>query len=205
MLALAAGLLPGTAEAATPPAVHTLVPTASAVFKDGAKGEKIHIASGFVCPERIGRYIRDSVGESDLESRSDFCSYYGFDGVYGTVTLTPLRGTYDPAQSLSSEFIQQEGIGAKQVGEKTFELGPKNARIKVFSRTYETSHLETLHYRLEYTGATVKGWIVETTTEYAEPRDDALHQSFLDWAYGEALNTLNQAPPPATAQNSGAQ
>jgi hypothetical protein len=157
------------------------------VFKDGPKGEKIHIASGFVCPDKIGRYIRDAVGESDLETGSDFCSYYALDGVYGTVTLTPLRGAYNPATSLSSEFIQQEGIGAKKIDEKTLKLGPKDHAIKVYARTYETSHLETLHYRITYTGAAYKGWIVETTTEYAEPRDDAVHKEFLDWVYGPAL------------------
>ena len=187
-LAVAAfALLSLTVGAAAKPAVPL---TASTVFKDGPKGEKIHIASNFACPDRIGRYIRDAVGESDLESGSDFCSYYALDGVYGTVTLTPLRGAYNPARSLSSEFIQQEGIGAKKVGEKTIELGPKGKQLKVYTRTYETARLETLHYRITYSGAAYKGWIVETTTEYAEPRDDAVNKEFLDWVYGPALKDV---------------
>ena len=172
-------------------AARPVVPiTASTVFKDGPAGEKIHIASNFACPDHIGRYIRDAVGESDLESGSDFCSYYALDGVYGTVTLTPLKGAYDPARSLSSGFIQQEGIGAKKIGTKTIELGPDGKKHKVYMRTYETAHLETLHYRITYSGAAYKGWIIETTTEYAEPRDDKVNRNFLDWVYGPALKDL---------------
>ena len=174
-------------------AAKSLVPlTASTVFKDGPKGEKIHIASGFVCPDRIGRYVRDAVGESDLTTGSDFCSYYALDGVYGTVTLTPLRASYDPATSLTSEFVQQEGIGGKKVEEKPMELGPKGDRVKVYTRIYETAKLETLHYRIMFTGAAVGKWIVETTIEYAEPRDDAVAKTFLDWAYHSALKDVGR-------------
>ena len=160
---------------------------ASAVFKDGPKGEKIHIASGFACPERIGRYVRDAVGESDLLAGTDFCSYYALDGVYGTVKLTPRRGRYDPASSLTSAFVEQEGIGAKDVGQKTVELGPKGDQAKVYTRTYETARLETLHYRIAFSGAAVGKWIVETAVEYAEPRDDQVRQNFLNAVYGAAL------------------
>jgi len=160
--------------------------TVSTVFKDGPKGEKIHIASGFVCPDRIGRYIRDAVGESDLEAGTDFCSYYALDGVYGTVKVTPLDGLYDPTAALTSAFVEQEGIGAKEVGEKTIALGSKDGAAKVYTRTYETARLETLHYRITLSGAAIKNWIVETTVEYAEPRDDQVAQDFLDAVYGTA-------------------
>lgn len=162
----------------------------STVFKDGPKGEKIHIGSGFICPDKIGRYIRDAVGESDLDTGTDFCSYYALDGIYGTVSLTRLTGRYNPASSLTSEFVQQEGIGAKKVGEKTLELGPAGDKIKVYTRTYETAHLETLHYRITFTGAAIKNWIVETTVEYAEPRDDMVKQEFLDAVYDAALKEV---------------
>lgn len=162
----------------------------SNVFKDGPKGEKIHIASGFTCPDRIGRYIRDAVGESDLLTGSDFCSYYALDGVYGTVTLTPLSGDYKPVQSLHSAFVEQEGMGGKEVNEKTIALGPKDKALQVYTRTFETAHLETLHYRITFTGADIGHWVVETTVEYAEPRDDAVKQAFLDWVYGAALKEI---------------
>jgi len=167
----------------------------SAVFKDGSAGEKIHIASGFACPDRIGRYIRDAVGESDLESGTDFCSYYALDGVYGTVKLTPLTGAYDPASALTSAFVEQEGIGAKEVGEKTIALGPKDAQAKVYIRTYETARLETLHYRIAFSGAAIGNWIVETAVEYAEPRDDQVAQDFLDAVYGAAQTEIGAAKP----------
>lgn len=162
----------------------------SAVFKDGEKGEKIHIASGFVCPDKIGRYIRDAVGESDLETGTDFCSYYALDGVYGTVTLTPLSGIYNPAQSLQPLFTEQEEIGGKTLGEKTVALGPKLDSLSVYTRTYETAHLETLHYRILFTGAALKNWIVETTIEYADPRDNEVEKNFFDAVYGAALTEI---------------
>lgn len=163
----------------------------STVFKDGENGGKIHIASGFVCPDKIGRYIRDAVGESDLETGTDFCSYYALDGVYGTVTLTPLSGIYNPAQALQPLITEQEQIGGKAIGEKTVTLGPKADVLSVYTRTYETAHLETLHYRILFTGAAVKNWIVETTIEYAEPRDNEVGKNFLDAVYGAALTEID--------------
>ncbi len=169
----------------------------STVFKDGPNGEKIHIASEFVCPDKIGRYIRDAVGEGDLETGTDFCSYYALDGIYGTVSLTPLQGQYNPASSLTSEFVQQEGIGAKKVDEKPLDLGPAGNMIKVYTRTYETAHLATLHYRITFTGAAVKHWIVETTVEYADPRDDDVEMDFLNAVYDAALKQIGAGTQPA--------
>ena len=180
-----AGTLPGTS-------TYT-----STVFKDGPKGEKIHIASGFVCPESIGRYIRDAVGESDLVTGSDFCSYYALDGVYGTVTLTPLTGTYDPVKSLTPDFVEQEGMGGKKVGEETIALTPDGGgKVKLYTRTFETARLETLHYRITFTGAEIGPWIVETAVEYAEPRDDAVKTAFLDAVYGAALKEIGKPAAP---------
>lgn len=172
-------------------AAQTLTPAnTSTVFKDGASGDKIHIASGFVCPEKIGRYIRDAVGESDLETGSDFCSYYALDGVYGTVTLTPLSGSYSPVASLQPFFTEQEGIGGRMIGEKTVAFGPKASPLSIYTRTYETAKLETLHYRILFAGAAVKNWAVESTIEYAEPRDDEVERAFLDAVYLAALGRI---------------
>ena len=162
----------------------------SPVFKDGPKGEKIHIASGFTCPDRIGRYMRDAVGESDLAAGTDFCSYYALDGVYGTIKLTPRRRSYDPATALEASFVEQQGIGAKDVGQKTVKLGPKGDQTSVYTRTYETARLETLHYRIKFSGAAIGKWIVETTVEYAEPRDDTVAHNFLEAVYGAALKEI---------------
>lgn len=179
------GLLLTAAGATAQPAVS---PTAS--FTDGTHDAKVHTASGFVCPDRIGRYVRDAVGESDLETGSDFCSYYALDGVYGTVTLTPFTGTYKPAQSLTPAFVEQEGMGGKQVSEKTIALGEGAKKLQVYTRTFETAHLETLHYRIIFAGADIGHWVVETTVEYAEPRDDDVKQAFLDWVYTKAVGKI---------------
>ena len=56
-------------------------------FADGADGAKVHVASGFVCPAKIGAFERDAVGESDPEAGADFCAYAALDGVYGTIRL----------------------------------------------------------------------------------------------------------------------
>ena len=155
-------------------------------FTDGQNNAKIHVASGFVCPDKIGRYVRDAVGESDPGSGADFCSYYALDGIYGTITLTPLRDGYDPEQSMAPQFTEQEGIGGKKVGEQTVTLGPKEAPLSVYTRSYEASRLETLHYRVLFAGAAVKNWVVETTIEYAEPRDNEVEKNFLNAVYGAA-------------------
>ena len=181
---LAVSTVSGTA-AQTPGSTYV-----STVFKDGTNGAKVHIASGFVCPDKIGRYIRDAVGESDLTMGSDFCSYYALDGVYGTITLTPLQGGYNPTVSLAPAFIEQEGIGGRKIGEKTIALGSKNAPLPVYTRTYETARLETLHYRILFTGGAVKNWVVETTIEYAEPRDLAVKEDFLNAVYDAAQKEI---------------
>src|SRR5216684_596755 len=80
-------------------------------FKDGADEAKVHSASGFVCPLFIGHFERDAFGERAPMLGSDFCAYSALDGVYGTITLTPLRAAYDPKTALQQEFTEQEGIG----------------------------------------------------------------------------------------------
>src|SRR6202012_6009056 len=99
---------------------------------------KVHAASGFVCPQFIGHFERDAFGERDPELGSDFCAYSARDGVYGTITLTPLKAAYDPKTALIPEFTEQEGIGGKMVGEQTVTLGGKTP-IAVYERSYETA------------------------------------------------------------------
>ncbi len=116
-------------------------------FKDGPDEAKVH-TSGFVCPLFIGHFERDAYGERDPSLGSDFCAYSARDGVYGTITLTPLKAAYDPKTALVPEFTEQEGIGGKIIGERTINIGGGATPISVYSRTYETAALETLHYRI---------------------------------------------------------
>jgi len=109
-------------------------------FTDGPNGAKVHVASGFVCPATIGHFERDAVGQSDVETGADFCSYAALDGVYGTIRLTPLSGPYDPKASLVQDFIEQEGTGGKRISENVVKVAP----LAVFTRTYETAKLEDL-------------------------------------------------------------
>ena len=84
-------------------------------FTDGKDGAKVHIASGFVCPAMIGHFERDAAGESDADTATDFCAYSALDGVYGTITLTPLNGAYDPKASLAPDFARA-GTHRRQAG-----------------------------------------------------------------------------------------
>src|ERR1700748_913595 len=77
------------------------------VFSDGPAGGKVHAASSFVCPDKIGLFERDAVGERDPSTNADFCAYSALDGVYGTITLVPLAGPYDPKTALAPEFVEQ--------------------------------------------------------------------------------------------------
>ena len=165
-------------------------------FIDDANGAKVHSASGFVCPQQIGHFERDAVGERDQETGADFCAYSALDGVYGTVTLVPLHGAYDPKAMLAPDFVVQEGTGVRMVGETTQLLGPKTAPLSVYTRTYETAKLETLHYRILFASAAVGPWVVQVTIEYAEPRDDDKEADFLNAVYGEAMAKIAGAAEP---------
>ncbi len=166
-------------------------------FKDtGNDQAKVHAASGFVCPQFIGHFERDAYGERNPSTGADFCAYSSIDGVYGTITLTPLKGPYDAKTALAAEFTEQEGIGGKIIGENTLNIGGGATPISVYSRTYETAALETLHYRILFSTGTVGQWAVEATVEFATPRDDEKQRDFLNAVYTEALVHIAKLPPP---------
>jgi hypothetical protein len=159
-------------------------------FADGKDGAKVHKASGFVCPAKIGLFERDAVGDADPETQTDFCAYSVLNGVYGTIKLTPLTGAYDPKASLAADFTEQEGTGGKEISEKPEVLAGGAEPLSVYARTYETSKLEELHYRVLFTGAALKNWAVEATIEYADPRDTPLEQDFLHAIYAAAQSQI---------------
>jgi hypothetical protein len=161
-------------------------------FADGKDGAKIHTASGYVCPAKIGLFERDAVGESDPSAGADFCAYSTQDGVYGTIKLTPVSGTYDPKVSLLRDFTEQEATGGRQISEGNVQQTGKGAAlpIAVYTRSYETSKLEDLHYRVLFAGADVNSWAVEAVIEYADPRDASLEQEFLHATYAAAQSGI---------------
>ena len=174
---------------------------ATTPFTDGAHDAKVHAGSGFICPLKIGEFERDAVGQSDPQSSADFCTYSALDGVYGTVTLKPVSGAYDARASLAREFAVQEGSGAKKAGEGALKLGNgRGGPLEIYTRDYETSALEDLHYRVLFTGAAFGDWAVETTVEYADPRDTPYQREFLETVYRAATAEIAQsagAPPPS--------
>ncbi|HEY1711073.1 MAG TPA: hypothetical protein VGG10_22600 [Rhizomicrobium sp.] len=159
-------------------------------FSDTGNGGKLHVASHFLCPDKIGLFERDAVGEKDADSGADFCAYSALDGTYGTITLSKLSGAYDAKAALVSDFAEQEGIGAQKLGEATVKAGP----LPVYTRTYETSKIESMHYSILFSGAAVGDWVVETTIEYANPRDNAAEKEFLDTVYADALKQIPAVP-----------
>jgi hypothetical protein len=165
-------------------------------FADASNGAKMHVASKFLCPAKIGPFERDAVGEADPETGADFCAYAALDGVYGTIRLVPLHGVYDAKESLAKDFAEQEGSGGKSMGEKDIALEGSSggAPISVFTRTYETAKLEDLHYRVQFAGAAIGNWAVETTIEFAEPRDLDEAQNFLRAVFVSARGEIAAAP-----------
>ena len=161
-------------------------------FTDGKDGAKIHVASGFVCPAKIGNFERDAADENDVQTGADICSYAALDGVYGTIVLTPLTGPYDPGSSLAPSFIEQEGTGGKKIAEATIMLGGKSMPLAVFTRTYRTAQAEALDYRILFAGAAVRNWAVEATVEYADPRDTQAEKEFLAAVYDAAQKQIAQ-------------
>ncbi len=153
-------------------------------FRDRADdGAKVHV-SGFVCPARIGPFERDAVGEYDPEHNEDFCAYGARDGVYGTITLNPLNGGYDPKAAFADDFSEQDATGGKRLFEKQVRL--QGSQLSIYTRTYRTARAEALEYRILFAGAAVKNWVVQTTVEYADPRDAAAEAEFLNAVYAAA-------------------
>ncbi|HEY2444935.1 MAG TPA: hypothetical protein VGI20_04280 [Rhizomicrobium sp.] len=164
-------------------------------FADGSNGAKVHTASGFVCPAKIGPFERDAVGESDPQIGADFCAYGALEGIYGTIKLSPLHGAYDPKQSLAADFAEQEGTGGRKIAEGNVKLPAASgaAQLAVYSRVYETAKLEDLHYRVQFAGVAVKNWAVEATIEFAEPRDTPVAQDFFHAVYAAAQSEIGVA------------
>lgn len=160
------------------------------VFIETQSGDKIHTASGFVCPHAIGNFIRDAAGETDPETQTVTCNYSTLDGIYASVTLVPLKGGYDPKASLAPQFDQQEATGGKMAWQGTAKIGKK--ALSVYVRVYQTAKLEELKYIVLYSGAVVKNWAVEATVEYADPRDKAEKDTFLNSIYDAALAQIGK-------------
>lgn len=173
LLCTVLALLPGAALAQQSPDT----------FTDRDDGAKVHV-SGFVCPQRIDTFERDAVGEADPDKNEDFCAYASLDGVYGTVTLAPLNGGYDPKASFAPDFSEQESTGGKRIGEKTIRLN--GSPLSIYTRTYRTARAESLEYRILFAGAAVKNWVVQVTVEYADPRDTPTESEFLQTIYRAA-------------------
>jgi len=149
-------------------------------FADGGNGAKRHVASGFVCPAKIGIFERDAVGEYDPIAGADFCAYSALDGVYGTITLTPISDGYDAKTSLAPSFEEQEGTGGRKIAETTLKIGAEPLAAK----------LDDLNYSIWFAGSAVKNWAVEATIEFADPRDTPEEKEFLAAVYKSALTQI---------------
>jgi hypothetical protein len=165
-------------------------PAGMDVFGEGKNGDKIHTASGFVCPHAIGAFVRDAAGEADPEKQTASCSYSTLDGVYGSITLVPLTDGYQPKTSLAAQFEQQQATGGKMVWQGTVNIG--KPPLAVYVRLYQTAKLEELKYTVLYSGSVVKNWAVETTIEYADPRDVPEMNAFLNGVYEAAMAEIGK-------------
>jgi hypothetical protein len=159
-------------------------------FSDTRDGGKLHAASGFVCPAKIGAFERDAVGEADPGKGVDFCAYSARNGTYGTIRLMPVNGSYDALASLAPDFGETEATGGKRVVDGLVTLSAKPQPLTVYARTYETAKLEDFRYRVLFSGAPFGKWAVETTIEYADPRDTGIEDQFLHAVYEAAPNEI---------------
>jgi hypothetical protein len=158
-------------------------------FADRPNGVKQHVASGFFCPQKIGHFDRDAVGQRDPQSGADYCAYSAQGGVYGTVVLMPMRGEFDPKGLMAPEFVEQEGTGGRMNGETTVFVGPAKT-LPVYVRTYEAAKVEAIRYRTLFACAGVGNWAVEVIVEYGDPRDVEAKTAFFDAIYTSALAAL---------------
>jgi|HubBroStandDraft_3_1064219.scaffolds.fasta_scaffold98347_2 hypothetical protein len=170
------------------------------IFADGVNGAKIHSASSFVCPQKIGSFERDAVGERDPRSGSVYCAYSKLDGVYGTIVLKPIVGGYDAKTSLAGEFEETESTGGHMIGENGEKIGPRADHAAVYTRTYEAAKLRDADFRILYAGAAIGNWALETTVEYSDPRDVEAETDFVNAVYsaaGAEIAQPQQAGPSA--------
>ena len=130
------------------------------------------------------------MGEADPAKSTDFCAYSARDGVYGTIKLVPLSGPYDAPASLAPDFAKTEGLGGKRVADGLATLAAKPQPLAVYARTYETVKLDEFRYRVMFSGAQFGRWAVETTIEYADPRDVGLENQFLHAVYAAAEHEI---------------
>ena len=95
------------------------------------------------------------------------------------------------------DFIEQEGSGGKLIGERVVKLGDAKSPVSAYTRTYETTKLEDLHYRVVLAGSAVGNWAVQTTVEYASPRDDEVERGFLNTIYANATAQIGRPQAPS--------
>jgi hypothetical protein len=157
-------------------------------FTDGPNNTTVHEASGFICPLKIATFERDAAGPRDPERGADYCAYSALSGVYGTIIIMPLPSSFDPKAILSGEFAVQEGTGGRVIDERIQPVG--NAATPVYLRTYETTRLESLHYRTLFASAAVGAWAVQVILEYAHPRDKEIQTDFLNAVYSAAQHEI---------------
>jgi hypothetical protein len=165
-------------------------------FADQGDNAKRHVASGFSCPAKIGSFERDAVGSYDLASGADFCAYSARDGVYGTIVIKPLSGPYDPRASLAGEFAVQERTGGRMLEERNAVI---DHSPQIYERRYVRAQLQDVRYCVLFSGEGTGNWAVETTVEYAEPRDIDAKNQFLTAVYRAAFAELPLGAPPLAA------
>ena len=158
-------------------------------FHDGPDGAVVHV-SGFVCPAKIGSFVRDANGLRDPGTGADYCAYSALSGVYGTVIVMPLPPVFDPRSVLAPEFRIQEGVHGHLVDELFQPVGP----VPVYRRIYETDRLPARQYRTLYACAAVGAWAVVTIVEYSEPGERDAAPVFLNAVYGAAAKALTGNP-----------
>lgn len=160
-------------------------------FLSQDNGAALHELSGFVCPAKIGVFELDAYGKRE---NGDYCAYSGLSGLYGTVMLHPLPAAYDPAAGLAPEFRKVEGLGGHVVAETVQLVGPGDAPLSVFLRTYDVARLDALTYRTQFASAAAGAWAVDVIVEYAYPRDKEDQTAFITAIYGEAAKDLGAGP-----------
>ena len=135
---------------------------------------------------RIKLKPADQIDSKKLQRAEDRLRDYLVKQDYLGAHATLHRGAYDPKTSMVQDFNEQEQTGSHQIAEGIAPI----AGTPVYTRTYETSKLEDLHYRVLFAGVGINGWAVEVTTEFADPRDTPEQQQFLASVYDAARKEI---------------
>jgi len=152
-------------------------------FAEGANGAKLHSASGFVCPQQIGRSSRTRWASVIRKLARIFVPIPRLMASNGTVTASAARDTIQ--RRARAGFVRAERYRRTNGRRNDANAEPQERAIGGLTRTYETRSWKRC---ISASSLPARSWelAVQVTIDMAEPRDNDAQAMFLNAVYAEA-------------------